>query len=201
MPGIAIIVGSFLTVVLIGLLLWRSHAFERLGGRLAGDHRRAAAAAARATSPEMVARIGELVAILATKEERRVIRWTPARARSGARLALGASPAAWYLWLPEPEVLVRVPDALVASAVTEPERDGVIRLRCTTRPGAAAVVATDGTVLEEAEHSVELAAVLLDGLLVADPQARPAPGASGAPDALDERPAAADRKLALTLAS
>ena len=201
MPGIAIIVGSVVAAVVLGGVLWRTHAFERLGSRLAGDHRRAAAAAARATSPEMVTRIAELVAILASKEERRVIRWTPARARSGARLALGASPAAWYLWLPEPEVLVRVPDALVASAVPEPERDGVLRLRCTTRPGTAAVVATDGTVLEEAEHSVELAAVLLDGLLVADPQARPAPGAPGAPGALDAPTAAADSRLALTLAS
>jgi hypothetical protein len=194
-PGIAIIAALIVAAVVgLGIALWKTRAFERFGGRLAGDHRRAAAAAARATSPVMVAPIAQLVAVLAPKEERRVIRWTPARSATGARLALGASPAAWYLWLPDPEVLVRVPDALIASAVHEPEREGVIRLHCTTRACDVAVTATDGTVLEEAEHSEALAAALLDGLLVADPQARPSAGV------LDDRPAT-DGRLALTLAS
>src|SRR5438309_324680 len=102
--GVTVVVGT-----LLGFTLWRTAAFERLGARLAGDRRRAALAAARAAGPDGIARVAELTALLAAREERRFIRWTPARAANGARLILGASPAAWYFWLPEPMILVRVP--------------------------------------------------------------------------------------------
>src|SRR5947209_3298647 len=96
--GVAILVA----IALVGLVLWRTSALARIGGRLAGDHRRDDAFTARATSPETVARVADLASLLASREEQRLIRWTPARAANGARLALGASTAAWYLWLPEP---------------------------------------------------------------------------------------------------
>ncbi len=170
-----------IVVVVLAWVLWRTRAFERLGSRLAGDRGRAARAAAAAASPEQLARVAQLVALLASREERRFVRWTPARASSGARFVLGASPAAWYLWLPEPGILVRVPDALVASVEQHRETGAVVRLVCRSRDADAVVTATDGTVVEEADRSVRLAAALLDGLLIVDPEATRA-----------ERPAAED---------
>ncbi len=190
MPGFVVWIGIVVVGALVALLVWRTSAFERLGARIAGDHRRAAVIAARAASPEAVARVAELASLLATREEQRLIRWTPARAANGARLALGASPAAWYLWLPEPSVLVRVPDALVANVDHEAQHDAVVRLRCRTRDADDALVtATDGTVVEEAEAPAATAATLLDGLVILDPLAKPTADPSvGAIDLAEPRP-------------
>lgn len=186
-------------VVVIVIALWRSAALARLGSHLAGDHRRAEAFSEHATSAQTVARVAELASLLASREEQRLIRWTPARAASGARLALGASPAAWYLWLPEPEILVRVPDAFVARVEHVGAKGSIVRLACSTRAADDAVTATDGELVEEAVGAEALAAALLDGLVIVDPtaQATEQPDA-GAPDGAAEPDRA---RLSLGLAS
>jgi hypothetical protein len=115
----------------------------------------------------------------------RLIRWTPARTRDGTRIALGASPAAWYLWLPEPAVLLRVPDSLVARAEHVERGDGVAELRCESRTGVGFVTATDGATVEEADDSPALAHSLLDGLVFVDPRHTAAPSATDSDGAKD----------------
>ncbi len=175
----ALSAGAYL-VVRFGLL-------DRFGAHLAGEPKARREALSRTGTTDGAKKVARFASMLAGAEEVRLIRWTPARTADGMRIALGASPAAWYLWLPEPAVLLRVPDCLVARAEHEEIADGVATLRCESRPGDGFVTATDGVTVEEADDSPALARSLLDGLVFVDPRTReqaPAPDAAGA-----ERPA------------
>ena len=172
MPSFIAWIAILAMAALIAWAIWRTAAFDRLGRRLAGDHRHDRALRERAASAEGVAHVADLAAELAEPDEVRAIRWTPARATNGARLALGASPAAWYLWLLEPEVLIRIPDALVAAVDHVPQHDAVVRLACHARNADAYITATDGNGVERSDDSFALTTLLLDGLTIVDPEAR-----------------------------
>ena len=165
----AVVLGA---VSIVGYLAYQFKALDRLGAHLAGEPKARREALARTATTEGAKKVARLAAMLADGEEVRLIRWTPARTADGCRIALGASPTAWYLWLPEPAVLVRVPDVLVAKAEHVDIGDGVSTLRCVSRTGAGFVTATDGVTVEEADDSPTLAHSLLDGLVFVDPRHR-----------------------------
>jgi hypothetical protein len=152
--------------------------FERLGGILAGDGVYAREALARTGTAEGAAKVAACADLLAHDEEVRLIRWTPARTAHGSRVALGASPLAWYLWLPQPALLLRVPDALVAQVEYQDRGDGVVQMTCTSQAADEAVTITDGETVETAPDSLALAAQLLSGLVIVDPNARSAAAAA-----------------------
>ncbi|HEY3832071.1 MAG TPA: hypothetical protein VGO03_07235 [Acidimicrobiia bacterium] len=159
----------------------RFHLLDRLGARLAGEPKARREALAKAGTTDGAKKVARFASMLADSEEVRLIRWTPARTSDGTRIALGASPAAWYLWLAEPSVLLRVPDTLVAKAEHVEIGDGVAELRCEARSGRGYVTATDGTTVEEAENSPALAHSLLDGLVFVDPRNRDEPSIEATP--------------------
>ncbi len=165
-----------------GWAVVRLRLLDRLGARLAGETKARREALARTGTTDGAKKVARFAAMLAGAEEVRLIRWTPARTADGTRIALGASPAAWYLWLPEPAVLLRVPDSLVARAEHLEVSEGVARLRCESRAGDGFVTATDGITVEEADDSPTLARSLLDGLVFVDPRDRDG-STSGAPAA------------------
>ena len=168
-------------VAALGIAVLRFRLLDRLGARLAGEPKARREALAKAGTTDGAKKVARYAAMLADSEEVRLIRWTPARTNDGTRIALGASPAAWYLWLAEPAVLLRVPDTLVAKAEHVELGDGVAKLRCEARSGTAYVTATDGVTVEEADDSPTLAHSLLDGLVFVDPRTRDDPSINAAP--------------------
>src|SRR4051812_25111843 len=161
--------------VLVAYAVVRFKLLDRLGERLAGEPKARREALARTGTTDGAKKVARLAAMLAGTEEVRLIRWTPARTADGLRIALGASPAAWYLWLAEPSVLLRVPDTLVARADHVELADGVCELHCESRTGDGFVTATDGVTVEEADDSAALAQSLLHGLVFVDPSRRDQP--------------------------
>ncbi len=172
--------------------------FDRVGAALAGDNKQTREGLARTGTAEGSARVASLASMLTDADEVRLIRWTPARTNEGVRIALGASPKAWYLWLPVPMVLMRVPDGFVSQMNHRDRGTGVVQLVCEMRACDEVVTATDGETVEEAEDSLELAQSLLHGLVIVDPVAKQQP-APAAATAADEVPA--DRKVTVSLAS
>ena len=166
-------IGFGVAGVLVIAAAFRWRWFERLGSVLAGDAKYEREALARTGTAEGAERVAACAAMLAPVDEVRLIRWTPARTSAGIRVVLGASPAAWYLWLPLPSVLLRVPDALVDSVQHTERGNGVVELTCTGRMADAVVTATDGDTVESAADSFELATTLLSGLVIVDPNRRP----------------------------
>ena len=162
-------VGIGLMALLLGAAAIQLRFFDRLGASLAGDRKRRQDALARTATPDGAERVARFASMLCDPEEVRTIRWTPARTPEGARIVLGTSPMAWYLWLPEPVVLMRVPDALVANMQQTDRGDGVVELQCESRTSNECVTATDGTTIEDADNSRELAESLLSGLVIIDP--------------------------------
>jgi hypothetical protein len=171
---------AVLFVAVAGYLIMRFRILDRLGSRLAGEPKARREALARTGTTDGAKKVARFASMLADAEEVRLIRWTPARTTDGLRIALGASPAAWYLWLPEPSVLMRIPDSLVARADHVVVSDGVAELHCESRAGDGYVTATDGVTVEEADDSPALAQSLLHGLVFVDPSRRnePAPAAA-----------------------
>jgi hypothetical protein len=172
--------------------VYRFRLLDRLGARLAGEPKARREALAKAGTTDGAKKVARFASMLADSEEVRLIRWTPARTNDGTRIALGASPAAWYLWLAEPAVLLRVPDTLVAKAEHVELGDGVAKLRCEARAGSGFVTATDGATVEEADDSPGLAHSLLDGLVFVDPRHRDDPR-------VDDVPARAGRTKVATV--
>ena len=181
----------------------RFRAFDRLGAALAGDRKGEREALQRTATADGAERVARFAAMLSDPEETRLIRWTPARTPEGSRIVLGASPMAWYLWLPEPVVLMRVPDSFVGQMEHVALADGVTEMRCTPRASDDVVTATDGTTVEEADNSIELAGSLLSGLVVADPnrKAAPAPVATPPVVTIDEQTARTPLGAAISIAS
>lgn len=183
--GVVPVVGWLGLALMAGLIVAaaiRLGWFERLGSMLAGDGTYTREALARTGTAEGAAKVAACAELLADDEEVRLIRWTPARTADGSRVALGASPAAWYLWLPLPAILLRVPDALVDQVEHHERGDGVVEITCTSRAGDATITATDGETVETSDESVELAASLLSGLVIVDPAQRTAPKPATAVD-------------------
>ena len=120
-------------VLIVAGAVLRFRLLDRLGARLAGEPKARREALARTGTTDGAKKVARLAAMLADAEEVRLIRWTPARTTDGTRIVLGASPAAWWLWLAEPAVLLRVPDTLVARAEHIEVADGVAKLRCESR--------------------------------------------------------------------
>jgi hypothetical protein len=184
-------------VGILALLAIRYRALDRLGSRLAGEPKARREALARTGTTDGATKVARFAAMLADPQEVRLIRWTPARTSDGLRIALGASPAAWYLWLPEPSVLVRVPDCLVARAEHVDVGDGVAELHCEMRDGDGVVAATDGVTIEEAENSPALAKTLLHGLVFVDPSRRQEPKVEPVAEPAAQRTAPAGAKVSL----
>ena len=162
-------VGIAAMAALLAVAAVRLGGFERLGASLAGDRKRQQDALARTATPDGAERVARFAAMLTEPREVRLIRWTPARTPEGSRIVLGASPMAWYLWLPEPVVLMRIPDSLVGQMHHDDRGEGVVALRCEARASDDCVTATDGLTVEDADNSLELAETLLSGLVIVDP--------------------------------
>lgn len=146
--------------------------FERLGAALAGDNKQRKEGLARTGTVDGAAKVARFASMLTDIDEVRLIRWTPARTPEGVRIALGASPKAWYLWLPVPMVLMRVPDGFIDQMQHDERGEGVVALEVIARECDELVTATDGETVEEAENSFELAQSLLSGLVIVDPVAK-----------------------------
>lgn len=170
-------VGIVLMAALLIAATVQLRLFDRLGASLAGDRKRRQEALARTATPDGAERVARFASMLCDPDEVRTIRWTPARTTEGSRIVLGTSPMAWYLWLPEPVVLVRVPDSLIANMQQAERGDGVVELTCESRQADEYVTATDGTSIEEADNSRELAESLLSGLVIVDPNKAQRPAA------------------------
>ncbi len=186
-----------LGLAIVAVLL-RFRVLDRIGSRLAGEAKARREALARTGTTDGVTKVARFAAMLADPVEVRLIRWTPARTTEGMRIALGASPAAWYLWLPEPAVLLRIPDSLVAKAEHVDKGNGVAELHCEARAGAGFVTATDGLTVEEADESPSLARSLLHGLVFVDPRHRPEATPSRAATASTAEPTGAHEAKANT---
>lgn len=172
-------------VAMAGLMIVaavRLNFLERFGASLAGDNKHRREALARTASDDGAAKVARFAHMLADSDEVRTIRWTPARTPEGVRIALGASPKAWYLWLPVPMVLIRVPDALFAAVHHDSVSQGVVSLRCEVAASEEVATATDGESVETAVDSLQIAASFLEGLVIVDPTASAAPAASVATD-------------------
>jgi hypothetical protein len=164
----------------------RGRLFDRLGATLAGDKKQLNEGLARTGTVDGAAKVARFATMLADTDEVRLIRWTPARTAEGVRIALGASPKAWYLWLPVPMVLMRVPDAFIDQMQHDDRGAGVVALDVTVRACDDVVTATDGDTVEEADDSLEFARSLLNGLVIVDPVAKAQADASAAAALRDE---------------
>ncbi len=192
-------VGAAAMAILLAIAAYRLGLFDRLGAALAGDAKSRREALARSGTDEGAAKVARFAGMLTDPDEVRLIRWTPARTPEGVRIALGASPKAWYLWLPVPAVLMRVPDALFAQVHHDDRGEGVVALRCEVRECDEALTATDGATVEEAADSIDLAASLLNGLVIVDPVAKAA--LSRAREAILVEPMPVPANIAVSLAS
>ncbi len=164
--GIAAMAALILTAVI------RIGVFERFGAVLAGDQKQRNEGLARTGTADGAAKVARFASMLTDADEVRLIRWTPARTPEGVRIALGASPKAWYLWLPVPMVLMRVPDGFIDQMNHDDRGAGVVALEVVARSCEEVVTATDGETVEEAANSFELAQSLLSGLVIVDPVAK-----------------------------